>query len=135
MKVIRFSVYGFKPQCQKYHLHNINLSLSEYLPSGLNEYQKACILSVYKRKNPFYKEHYKDFKNGIWVFRDGYKDRQSLNHLKKLVPCWEAELPDDTEVYDCNLERFIRLDNEITKFGGCYIPERELYKLNSINKR
>lgn len=135
MKVIRYSVDGFKPQYQKHHLNNVNMTMIKYLPDSLNEYQKKCILDIYEKRIPFYKEHYSDFKSGIWVFRDGYKDKQSLNHLTKLVPCWEAELPDDTEIYDCNLDRFVIISDNITKIGGCYILQRELYKLTNIRRR
>ena len=39
-----------------------------------------------------------------YVFIDGYKNNQSLNHLKRKVPCWKAEISDNTVVYDVNWE-------------------------------
>lgn len=83
----------------------------------------------------FYSQHLNDLKCGIWCFIDGHKDNLSLNHLKRKVPCWEAELPDDTECYDCNWEKLVTITDPIVLCGGCYIPKRELYKLNNIKRR
>lgn len=50
------------------------------------------------------------------------------------VPCWIAELPNDTEGYDCNWDKLITLEDSIVTYAGIYIPERELYKLKHIKK-
>lgn len=70
---------------------------------------------------------------------DGYKNNQSLNHLKRTVPCWKAEIEDNAIVYnaivyDTNWEKIITLDDPLIKLGGCYLPEREKYKTHNIYK-
>ena len=68
-------------------------------------------------------------------FLDGHKNNQSLNHLKRKVPCWEADIEDDVKVYDCNLEYITTLDDPIVEFGGCYLPKREICKIYNIKRR
>jgi len=80
-----------------YHLHNFNIS----------EYPKHLQYQIQKKHNElvaFYKEHYQDLRKGIWFFLDGYKNNQSLNHLTRKVPCWEAEIEENVTLYDCNWE-------------------------------
>lgn len=93
------------------------------------------IQHIHEQKVIFYKEHLEDFKRGIWCFVDGYKCNQSLNHLKRKVPCWEAEVPDDIECYDCNWEKLITISDPVVLWGGCYIPEREIWKIRNIRGR
>lgn len=130
MKVERYSLTGFKTQYQSYHMNRVMFELNE------DEYQKVFITfpehlkryieEQHKKNVIFFKENYKDLEKGIWVFIDGYKNNQSLNHLKKKVPCWTADLADDTEVYDVNWTKKMKLNDVECTFFGCYIPEREL---------
>lgn len=83
---------------------------------------------ITEKKVKFYYEHKEDLQEGIWFFIDGYKNNQSLNHIKEKVPCWEAEIDDDVLVYDCNLNKIVSLNVPIVKFGGCYIPEKLIKK-------
>ena len=135
MKVIRYSVDGFKPQEQTHHMKHVNYTLYEFDIKDYPEPTRYQIQKIHERHVDFYTKHIDDLKCGIWCFIDGHKDNLSLNHLKKKVPCWEAELPDDVECYDCNWERLITMSDPIVLCGGCYIPERELCKLNNVKRR
>lgn len=135
MKVIRYSIYGFKPQEQTHHMRNVNYHLYNFNIDVFPDHLKYIIQKNHERDVKLYSEHLDDFKCGIWCFIDGHKDNLSLNHLKRKVPCWEAELPDDTECYDCNWQLLTTISDERILFGGCYIPERELYKLSNVKKR
>lgn len=136
MKVIRYSLYGFKPQEQTHHMKHIRYHLNEEFDiNDFPEFMRWTIMDLHKKKVEFYSQHLDDFKRGIWCFIDGHKDNLSLNHLKRKVPCWEAELPDDTQCYDCNWERLVAISDPIVLCGGCYIPERELLKLSEVKRR
>lgn len=91
--------------------------------------------SGFEQKVTFYKGHLEDFKRGIWCFEDGHKSNPSLNHLKKKVLCWDAEVPDDIECYDCNWKKLITISDSDVLWGGCYIPEREMWKIRNVRKR
>lgn len=135
MKVIRYSVDGFKPQEQTHHMNHVNYELYEFDINDYPEKMRYQIQKIHEKHVEFYNKHMDDLKCGIWCFIDGHKDNLSLNHLKQKVPCWEAELPDDIECYDCNWERLTTISDTIVLCGGCYIPERELYKLNNVKRR
>ncbi len=106
MKIIRYSVTAFEPQKQTHHAKHIQYHLSdEFKIEDYPEFMRWQIQKIHEQKVAFYTEHLNDFKCGIWCFVDGYKSNQSLNHLKQKVPCWEAEVPDDIECYDCNWEK------------------------------
>ena len=135
MKVIRYSIYGFKPQYQSHHMERINYHLYNFNINDFPEHFRYIIQRNHETQVKFYTEHFNDFKHGIWCFIDGHKDNLSLNHLKRKVPCWEAELPDDVECYDCNWERITTISDPYILCGGCYIPKRELSKLSNIKKR
>lgn len=135
MKVIRYSKNGFKAQEQTYHMQEVNYHLYDF---NINEYTEHLRPHIQKKHNilvPFYLTNYNDFKRGIWVFIDGYKNNQSLNHLKEKVPCFEAELPDDIMVYDVNWEKQMKLDDFECTLFGCYIPERSLVNIKNIKRR
>ena len=83
----------------------------------------------------FYNQHKKDLQEGLWFFIDGNKDNQSLNHLKHRVPCYEAEIPDNIMVYDCNLEKIIPLKDPLVYWAGCYIPKRLCNQITNIKRR
>lgn len=135
MKVIRYSTHGFKPQIQTHHMMQIEYLTKNFKVKDYPEHLRHTIERLREEKIKFYSKHLDDLKCGIWCFVDGHKDNQSLNHLKRKVPCWEAELPNDTECYDCNWEKFTNINDPWILCGGCYIPERELYKLSNIKKR
>lgn len=136
MKVIRYSNYGFKPQQQTHHMNiYVNFHLYNFNIDDYPEYMRYILLDIHKRKVEFYSKHLEDFKSGVWCFIDGYKSNLALNHLKRKVACYEAELPDDTQCYDCNWDTFTTIKDSLILYGGCYIPERELYKLSNVKRR
>ena len=137
MKIIRYSIDGFKPQYQSKHLSDIDLELNEswFQNNFINncpQHLKDICLEKHNRIVPFLKEHYGDFKCGIWAFIDGYKNNQSLNHLKTKVPCWKAEISDDTMVYDVNWEKQMLITDPECKLFGFYIPVNQLSTLELI---
>ena len=73
MKIIRYSIAGFKTQEQTYHAHLLDKFNIEDYP----EFMRWQIQCIHEQKVTFYKEHLKDFKRGIWCFVDGHK---SINH-------------------------------------------------------
>lgn len=135
MKVIRFSAEGFRPQKQTHHLKNVNYHLNGFDINEYPEHLRWEIEKIHKESVNFFTEHLDDLQSGIWCFIDGHKDNQSLNHLKRKVPCFEADLPDNTECYDCNWKKFTTITDPALLFGGCYVPERELKKLRNVHRR
>lgn len=131
MKIIRYSNSGYKAQEQSYHKELYKYHMEYYYSKQCSESFKPKLKAQYD----FYLEHKADFEKGIWCFIDGYKNNQSLNHLTKKVACWEAEVPDDIECYDCNWEKLITISDPIVLAFGCYIPERELHKITNIKRR
>jgi len=138
MYIIRYSINKFEPQYQSKHLSQVDLELDElwfendfmnFCPNHL----KSICLENHKRKVPFYKQYYEDFKYGIWAFIDGCKNNQSLNHLKRKVPCWKAEINDNTIVYDVNWEKRMLITNPECKYFGFYIPVNQLNSLKMIS--
>ena len=136
MNIIRYSVAAFEPQEQTHHAKHIQYHLSGELNlEDYPEFMRHEIQCIHEQKVAFYKDYLEDFKRGIWCFVDGYKSNQSLNHLKKKVPCWEAEVPDDVECYGCNWEKLITISDSVVQWGGCYIPEREMCKIRNVKRR
>lgn len=136
MKIIRYSVAAFEPQEQTHHAKHIQYHLSdEFNIEDYPEFMRWQIQKIHEQKVAFYTEHLDDLKCGIWCFVDGYKSNQSLNHLKYKVPCWEAEVPNDIECYDCNWEKLTTISDPCVLWGGCYIPKREMWKIKSIKRR
>lgn len=133
-RIIRYSLYGFNPQYQSHHLKHINYDLYNFNIKDFPEHLQYVIQERHNRLLPFYQEHYEDFKEGIWFFLEGHKNNQALNHLKRKVPCWKAEIEDDAIIYDVNWESIVTLDNSIVEMFGCYIPKREMYKIHNIQK-
>lgn len=134
MKIIRYSTTAFTPQKQTYHIKLFeswfNLNLKDY-PAHL----QYSIQQLKEQKILFYNQHKEDLQEGLWFFIDGHKDNQSLNHLKQKVPCYEAEIPDDIMVYDCNLEKIIPLTDPLVYWAGCYIPTRLCSHITNIKRR
>lgn len=56
-----------------------------------------------------------------------------IYHLNK-VPCWEAEVPDDIECYDCNWEKLITISDPDVQWGGCYILRGKCGKLGMLGE-
>ena len=143
MKVIRYSKDAFKAQKQTYHLkHNVDFHLKEFDAWLKKEHIKEKyahlypqILENHKKLKAFYAENYEDFLEGIWVFWDGHKNNQALNHLKEKVPCFSAELPDDIEVYDVNLEKKLKLSDIEVSYFGCFVPKRSLTEIKNIKRK
>lgn len=138
IKVIRYSKNGFKPQKQTNHMQDVYYHLNGGFDKDFNDFPEHLKYEIEKKHNqlvPFYKKHIENLQEGIWVFIDGYKNNQSLNHLKELVPCWEAGLPEETLVYDVNWEYTLKLKDEEVKLFGCYIPKKELKHLQNIKRR
>ena len=116
-------------------MKDINYILNDFNIYDFPQHLRHSIPKIYNKKIKFYKKHYNDFKEGIWFFLDGHKNNQSLNHLKHKVPCYEAEIEIDVEIYDCNLEYIITLDDPFLKFADCYLPKREIHKIHNIKRR
>lgn len=135
MKVIRYSIYGFKPQIQTHHMEYVNYHLHDFDINEYPEHLKYYIQRIHENSVDFYSKHFDDLECGIWCFIDGHKSNFLLNHLKRKVPCWEADLPDDTICYDGNWERITTISDPYILFTECYVPKRELYKLTNIKKR
>ena len=136
MKVIRYSKSGFKPQKQTHHLNDyVYYHLYRFNISDFPEFMKYDLLKIHKERVKFYREHLLDLKEGIWIFIDGYKDNQSLNHLKEKVPCWSADVMDDIDVYGVNWDKTMKLSDPEVKLFGCYVPKRELDKFTNIQRR
>ncbi len=135
MKIIRFSKDGFKIQEQKHHMEKINYELYDYSNKDIPNHLRTYCEEIHYRNVKFYKEHYKDFEKGIWCFVEGHKSNLALNHLKEKVPCWEAEIDDNAECYDCNFSKLTTVTDSSIFYGGFYLPEREIYKIFNVKRR
>lgn len=136
MKIMRYSVNGFKSQYQSEHLKTfVHYHLYDFDINIFPEHLKYEIQKIHNEKVPFYTENYEDFKYGIWAFIDGYKNNSSLNHLKYRVPCWTAEISDNTIGYNCNWDKKIKITDEDAKCGGIYIPKSQLVTLSNIQRK
>ena len=92
------------------------------------------VLDIHYKRVMLYKENISDFQYGIWAFIDGYKNNQSLNHLKHRVPCWSADISDDTIVYSVNWDKKIKITDDECKVFGFYIPANQLKTLKNIKR-
>lgn len=133
MKIIRYSPYGFTPQYQSHHLEMVNYHFNQFDISLFPFHLQNIIKIQHEQAIKFYKENYDDFKYGIWAFIDGFKNNQALNHLKNKVPCWKAEISDDTTVYDVNWTKKIKVTDGECRLFGFYIPKKELIDLKEVN--
>ena len=132
MKIIRYSSQAFTPQKQTYHLKKFSF----WFTLNPKDYFEADAIQQLKQQHTnFYNQHKKDLQEGLWVFIDGHKNNQSLNHLKHKVPCYEAEIPDNIMVYDCNLEKIILITDQSVYWAGSYIPKRLCKQITNIKKR
>lgn len=135
IKIIRYSTTGFKPQKQTYHLKDVYYHINDFNIKEYPDFIRYDILRMHEKRLSFYKKHINDLQKGIWFSIDGYKNNQSLNHLKHKVPCWEAEIELDAYVYDVNWEKIIRVTDPLVKLYGCYLPESQISKIHNIKKR
>ena len=134
MKIIRYSVDGFKPKYQSYHLKGVHYHLSKFNIEDYPKWMRHSVLDIHNKIVVFYKENYSDFQYGIWAFIDGYKNSQSLNHLKHRVPCWSADISDDTIVYGVNWDKKLKITDDECKVFGFYIPANQLKTLKNIKR-
>lgn len=134
IKVLRYSVDGFLPQHQTYHLKHINYLFRSFNLGDFPESAREEMKKLREKQCNFYSQHLQDFQDGIWCFVLGYKDNQSLNHLKHKVPAWTAELPDDTICYSVNWDIQFKLSDDKAKIFGVYIPKRELINIKNIQR-
>ncbi len=134
-KIIRYSTQGFKPQYQAEHLKNVHYHLHGFNINDFPEHLKNIIQKQHEKHLSFYKAHYNDFQYGIWFFIDGHKNNQSLNHLKRKVPCWEADIENDALVYDVNWEYQTNLSDSFGIDCGFYLPASQIYKIHNMKKR
>lgn len=134
MKIIRYSPTAFTPQKQTHHIQKFEYWMS-LDPKDYPKHLQYLMQKIKEEKILFYNQHKEDLKEGLWFFIDGNKDNQSLNHLKHRVPCYEAEIPDDIMVYDCNLEKIIPLADPLVYWAGCYIPKRLCNQITNIKRR
>ena len=125
MKIIRYSTTGFTPQKQTHHIRMFEI-WQNLNPKDYPE-MEYTMQQLKQQHTLFYNQHKEDLQEGLWFFIGGYKDNQSLNHLKHKVPCYEAEVPDNIMVYDCNLEKVIPLTD--------YIPKRLCNQVTNIKRR
>lgn len=133
MKIIRYSSTAFIPRKQTHHIEKFEF-WQNFNPKDYPETE--YIMQQLKNQHTlFYNQHKKDLQEGLWLFIDGHKDNQSLNHLKHKVPCYEAEIPDNIMVYDCNLEKIIPITDPLVKWSGCYIPKRLCSQITNIKRR
>jgi hypothetical protein len=133
MKIIRYSSTAFTPQKQTLHIRMFEI-WQNLNPKDYPE-MEYTMQQLKQQHTLFYNQHKEDLQEGLWFFIDGYKDNQSLNHLKHKVPCYEAKIPDNIMVYDCNLEKAIPLTDPLVYWAGCYIPKRLCNQITNIKRR
>ena len=91
---------------------------------------KASLLPIIKEKKEFFFNYSNLLFYGIWCFIKDYKNEQSLNHIKGILPPkWLAYIPDDTIVFDVNWQYTMKITDERITHSGCFIPEKELDKI------
>ena len=134
MKIIRYSPTAFTPQKQTHHIQQFEYWMS-LDPKDYSKHLQYSMQQLREQKILFYNQHKEDLQEGLWFFIDGYKNNQSLNHLKHKVPCYEAEIPDNIMVYDCNLEKIIPITDPLIYLAGCYIPKRLCSQIINVKRR
>ena len=135
MKIERYSLTGFVPQFQEHHLKDVDFHLNRFSMNDIPKHLYDYVLSTHNQLVPFFQENISDLQYGVWVFISGYKNSQSLNHLKQKVPCWDAEIDDSAEAYDVNWTKKIRIIDPLCKAFGCYLPARELSKIINSKRK
>lgn len=135
MHIIRYSINGFKPQYQKYHLAQVYYDMHEFNIFEVLLHLRQVCLDRHNKLIPFYKENLYLMQKGIWAFIDGYKNNQSLNHLKQKVPCWEADIDDETVVLGVNWDHTMSITDSECKAFGFYLPEQYMNSLKNVKRR
>lgn len=136
MKIIRYSKTGFKPQYQSWHLRNhVNYHLNRFDISQFPDFLQPYILENHEKLVSFYREQQENLQHGVWAFIDGYKNNQSLNHLKECVPCWEAEISDDAIVVGANWDHLMPITDGECKGFGFFIPESQMGTIHNVRRR
>ena len=135
MKIIRYSIEGFKPQVQTHHMDDINYYLYNWNINDFPIHLRSICEEQRQMRIPFIQQHYDDFKCGAWAFIDGHKNNVELNHLKNKVPCWEADIADDTLVFDVNWDKQMKITDEFCTVYGFYLPVSQMNTLCNIRKR
>lgn len=136
MKIIRYSKTGFEVRNQDFHMdRHVYYHLFKFNLEDYPENKRGEILENHRKLVRLYTENFIDFKKGIWIFIDGFKNDHSLNHLKEKVPCFEADIDESAEGYNVNWEYKLKVSDNIVKLFGCYIPEREISKISNIRRR
>lgn len=133
MKIIRYSSTAFTPQKQTHHIKSFEFWL-DLNPKDYPE-REYTMQKLKQQHTLFYNQHRADLQEGLWFFIDGHKNNQSLNHLKHKVPCYEADIPDDIMVYDCNLEKIVPITDSLVYWAGCYIPKRLCNQIINVKRR
>ena len=131
MKIMRYSLTGFKPQYQSHKLNDIDYYLHRFNVNEFPQHLQEFAQQDNKRMAAFYREHFNDFQYGVWAFIDGYKSNLALNHLQKRVPCWKAEISNNTMVYVG--EKRVLITDDCCKSFGFYIPVNQLNSLEVVN--
>ena len=145
IKVVRFSNNGFKPQVQTHHLEKLVwYHLSDKWDKDFEKLTKRVNLNrayiheikkIHAMRCKFYREHYNDLSEGIWVFKYGNVDKKEIEFLNgedgKFVHKYVANLPADIIVYDSEWTRVSTLGAETILPFGCYIPKRMLMYLQN----
>lgn len=133
MRVVRFSKTGFKPRYQDHHLKHILYELNDFDVDLIKRaFHKSELLKKHEYLVDFYTKNFDDFRYGIWCFKEGYRIGPELNHLKQAMPRWTADLPDDVEVYDFNLEsKYVLKDYP---YGAMYVPKRSLKNISNVHR-
>ena len=126
MRIARYSLDGFVPKRQTYHMNQIWYELYHFNSHELPWHLRDGAVERHAKIVPFLTEHLTDFMHGIWVFIDGNENSMSLNHSKIDLPKWTADIDDNTMVYDVNWERCIPINDHIPKIFGCFIPKRSV---------
>jgi len=110
-----------------------NNTLTPYTIKNLKEQLHKNIEQAMRYKNII--------KYGVWAFIDGHKSNLLLNHLTRPVPCWEAEIDNDTEVmifniisFNCENRDTFKVSEQICN-AGFFIPASNMSSIKNIRRR
>lgn len=142
MKAFRFSLDGFVPKVQTYHL---NLWLEMRNPpktEGLSAYQKSMIQHSHQNNIPLIRKlDFEDWEIGAFVFLQSippdHDFRHMLNHLSerdRVCGRWfQATIDDNATVYPCFRQSLAPVATTASALldsqgrgSPCYVPKRFL---------
>lgn len=136
MKIIRYSFNGFLPQQQSFHLeHEVYYHRNIFNINDFPEFLRPSIWETHVQLLKFHNENFELLQSGVWAFIDGCKNSQSLNHLKRRTPCWEAEIDDDTVVVGVNWNHLMKVSDSESKIFGFFIPEQHMGSIRNVKQR